>query len=92
MLLALIPLAHCAGAGVARLWGEVGELGARRALWNRPWDHDALHWSGPAHAAVLHGRTLPRRGAVVTAGRGWCACPCKTSTDSGTGAPGPTDG
>jgi hypothetical protein len=62
---ALIPLAHRAALGIARFWDDVRELEARRAILQRPWDHQALHWSGPGPAALLHGRTLPRPGAVL---------------------------
>ena len=80
-------LAHRVRFGMARFWDDVGELEARRAIWSRPWDHDALHWSGDAGAEVLHGRTLPHAGAVLTSPRGWCPSLTRTRIDGDPGEP-----
>lgn len=52
-LLALTALVRRAVTGIAGTWDDIAELEARRALWIRPWDHHALHWSGAGAEAVL---------------------------------------
>lgn len=39
-----------------------------------------LHWSDTGADAVLHGCTLPRRGAVLSTPRGWCVCLAHAAT------------
>ena len=88
---ALTPLARLAVVGMARFWDDVHELEARRAILQRPWDHEALHWSAESSRIVLHGRTLPRHGAVLTTARGWCPCLTRTRIGGDSGEPTSTD-
>jgi hypothetical protein len=49
------------------------ELNERRALLDRPWEQDLLHWAdGELHGSVVPPADGRRRG--VTTG-GWCPCP-----------------
>jgi hypothetical protein len=62
------------GAALRRFDGEVSELYERRALLDRPWEEEFLHWAFDGQRWHLHG-TLPpppdgRRRSVTTCG--WC--------------------
>ena len=53
---------------------DVRELEERRALLDRPWEEDFLHWAGGEQGWQLHGQCIPparRRTSSVTS-RGWC--------------------
>lgn len=54
---------------------DITELSERRALLDRPWEEDLLHWSFDGQGWELHGRLAPppggRRRVSVTR-RGWC--------------------
>ncbi len=57
-----------------RVSGEVRELEERRALLDRPWEEEFLHWAHDGRAWHLHGHLTPpprRRTRSVTS-RGWC--------------------
>lgn len=62
-------------AGLVELWRTTDELHHRRAILNRPWLHDHLHWAPGDEGEDLHGTTIPLRAgdAPVTAA-GWCPC------------------
>ncbi|GAA1307258.1 hypothetical protein GCM10009610_20520 [Pseudonocardia xinjiangensis] len=54
---------------------RLDELEQRRALLDRPWEEEFLHWAADGS---LHGSRLPpvakhRRGHSTTTG-GWCPC------------------
>ncbi len=53
---------------------EVTELSERRALLDRPWEEEFLHWAYDGHNWILHGHRLPapgKRSRSVTS-TGWC--------------------
>jgi hypothetical protein len=57
-----------------RVTGDLRELDERRALLDRPWEEDFLHWAHDEQGWHMHGHLVPpprRRGSSVTS-RGWC--------------------
>lgn len=67
--------------GVAARWlalrsvlSDIRELQQRRALFDRPWEEEFLHWAHDGQDWHLHGHLAPspgRRSRSVTS-RGWC--------------------
>jgi hypothetical protein len=67
--------------GVGALWlalrsvlSDIRELQQRRALFDRPWEEEFLHWAHDGQDWHLHGHLVPsagRRSRSVTS-RGWC--------------------
>jgi hypothetical protein len=60
-------------AWVRQVHAEMRELHERRALVDRPWEEDYLHWVRDGQGWQLHGHLLPprRRHTSVTSA-GWC--------------------
>lgn len=73
--------AHTVSGDVVTMWRAVlrvasgmRELEERRALLDRPWEEDYLHWARDEQGWHLHGHLAPppqRRIKSVTS-RGWC--------------------
>ncbi|MBV8997355.1 MAG: hypothetical protein JO287_27495 [Pseudonocardiales bacterium] len=53
---------------------DVRELEERRALLDRPWEEDLLHWAHGEQGWQLHGQFIPpaRRRTSSATSRGWC--------------------
>lgn len=63
-------------------WAVQVELNERRALLDRPWEQDVLHWSdGELHGSIAPPAGTRRRYGVT--GGGWCPCPRHERADSG---------
>lgn len=61
-------------ARLAAVSAEITELEQRRALLNRPWEEEFLHWAYDGQDWQLHGHRVPdpdKRSPSVTSG-GWC--------------------
>jgi hypothetical protein len=61
------------GRTLREVAADARELEERRALLDRPWEEDFLHWVHDGDGWVLHGYLTPPRGrhTSVTTG-GWC--------------------
>jgi len=57
-----------------RFTANLRELEERRALLDRPWEEDFLHWACDDHGWQLHGHFVPppRRRASSVTSQGWC--------------------
>lgn len=64
-------------AALHRSWRRQVELDERRALLDRPWEEQFLHWSRTADGWELHGTLAPPAGRrVATTRSGWCPYAC----------------
>jgi hypothetical protein len=59
---------------VLRVASRMRELEERRALLDRPWEEDFLHWARDEQGWHLHGHLAPppRRRTNSVTSRGWC--------------------
>jgi hypothetical protein len=70
----LTTLHHRAAERVRRVFADVRELDERRALLDRPWEEDFLHWARDDQGWQLHGKFVPpaRRRTNSVTSQGWC--------------------
>jgi len=55
-----------------RIWAEIYEIEQRRALLNRPWEEEFLHWARDEHGWHLHGHLTPGKHTRSVSSTGWC--------------------
>ena len=59
---------------LVRVVSDLREMDERRALLDRPWEEDFLHWARDERGWHLHGHLTPppRRRIKSVTSRGWC--------------------
>jgi hypothetical protein len=59
---------------LVRVISDLREMDERRALLDRPWEEDFLHWARDERGWQLHGHLTPppRRRIKSVTSRGWC--------------------
>lgn len=70
----IFTLLRCLVQRLHLFWGDLCELEERRALLDRPWEENFLHWSDVGESWELHGEFVspPRRRTRSVTSRGWC--------------------
>jgi hypothetical protein len=60
-------------AALRRSWRDYAEISERRALLNRPWEEEFVHWAFDGQQWHLHGHLIAPGGrARSTTSSGWC--------------------